>query len=173
MVELTTPEDSAELTYLHDAVGTATDDNLYRWYVSVRFIGEANEQVLFEGHESVTADVLGQIDATQLINGLYMLRLYAEDVNGNASDVTRPVVVRGDAKLGVVRFDLTDIAMPTHDVPLTVTRHYDSTDLREGDFGYGWRHRGVGRDGLRPRARWVRRMSSGRCGGQFTLPCTH
>ena len=138
-VALTSPEDSAELTYLHDVVGSVQDDNLYAWRVSMRFMGEVEEQVVLRGSNVVSDDVLGQLDTTQLINGLYMLRLYAEDVNGQWADVTRPVRVSGDAKLGVVRFSVTDVAMPTHDVPITLTRHYDSTDPRRGDFGYGWR----------------------------------
>lgn len=137
-VALTSPEDSADLTYLHDVVGSVQDDNLYAWRVSMRYVGENEEQVVLTGTGEVSNAVLGQLDTTQLLNGLYVLRLYAEDVNGQWADVTRPVRVSGDAKLGVVRFSLTDVAMPTHDVPITVTRHYDSTDPRRGDFGYGW-----------------------------------
>ncbi|MEZ4327746.1 MAG: MopE-related protein [Polyangiales bacterium] len=170
-VALTSPADGAELSYLHDVVGTVRDDNLYTWRVTMRFIGESYEQVMLTGSNEVSDETLGELDTTQLVNGLYILRLYAEDVNGQWADATQTVRVTGDAKLGTVRFSVTDVAMPTHDVPVTLTRHYDSTDPRQGDFGYGWRleesqssvqvSRPLG-EGI---VIWTRE-------GSFALPCT-
>ncbi|TPW09962.1 MAG: RHS repeat-associated core domain-containing protein, partial [Acidimicrobiaceae bacterium] len=141
VVEITTPADSATLTYIEDVIGTASDDNLAEYTLAVRRSQTSDDFVQFSrGESSVTAALLGVLDTTQHSNGFYDLRLRAEDVAGHTAEVVVPVRIDGQAKIGVVRFSVVDMALPLLGVPIAVIRSYDSTRATEqGDFGYGWR----------------------------------
>ena len=67
-----------------------------------------------------------RIDTTQLENGIYILRLRAEDVNGEPAEITRPVRVDGGAKVGLVQLSFTDLVTSDFGIPLAVMRGYDS-----------------------------------------------
>jgi RHS repeat-associated protein len=147
-VELTAPVADAELTYFHDAIGSVSDANLHSWTLAVRrhdrqaraegFAGEEPYRTLAEGTENVSG-TLAQIDTTQLENGLYVLRLRGEDVNGQVGEDTVVVRVEGGAKVGVVQLSFVDLVTEDFGIPLAIVRSYDSRRAyRVGDFGHGW-----------------------------------
>lgn len=138
-VELTAPEPNDVLTYLHDATGTVLDDNLYRWWLDIRSAQGGAYRTLLTGTDEVNDALIGQIDATQLRNGIHFLRLRAEDVNGYVAEDVVPVRIDGHAKLGIVHLEFTDLVLPDFGIPIAVNRVYDSRDADQvGDFGYGW-----------------------------------
>ena len=82
--------------------------------------------------------VLGQFDPTLLLNGIYDVRLTAEDTSGNVASVTRSYEVDGGAKIGNFTFSFNDLTIPVSGIPITITRTYDSRNRSTGDFGAGW-----------------------------------
>lgn len=63
-----------------------------------------------------------------------------QDLNGNASEVVRPFLVDGQAKVDPVQLSFVDAAIPVAGIPVTVVRSYDSRRKNErGDFGFGWK----------------------------------
>ncbi len=139
VVDLIAPAEEAVLTYLHDATGTVTDTNLYRWTLELKRTDQGAWITLGTGTTNVTAARLATLDATQLENGLYVLRLRAEDVNANVAEDQVAVRVDGGAKVGLVHLEFTDLVFQDFGIPLAVTRVYDSRNAgRQGDFGYGW-----------------------------------
>jgi hypothetical protein len=147
-VALTAPMADEELTYIHDAIGRVFDDNLYRWTLDIRrhnrqaqpdgLVGEEPYRTLAEGTENVPpATVLAQLDTTQLENGLYVVRLRGEDVNGQVGEDSVVVRVDGGAKVGVVQLSFVDLVTEDFGIPLAVVRTYDSRRAyRMGDFGW-------------------------------------
>ena len=137
-VTLTAPTPDAELTYLHDVVGSVNDANLYEWTIDIRPTDGRSYRTLVRGTANASG-TLGQVDATLLENGRYVLRLHAEDVNGQVGEAKVPVQVAGQAKLGVVQLAFTDLVIDDVGIPLALVRTYDSRRVnREGDFGHGW-----------------------------------
>jgi len=138
-VELVTPEANDELTYLHDTLGTVRDDNLHRWWLEARPADRGGFRTLLTGTNGVENASLGQLDVTQLRNGIWILRLRAEDTNRQTSSVQIPVFVDGGAKLGIVHLEFTDLVVEDFGIPIAVNRIYDSRDAEQvGDFGHGW-----------------------------------
>jgi RHS repeat-associated protein len=126
-------------TYIHDIVGSVADDNLLRYTLSVQREGTSSWTVLNSGTHNVTNGVVGKLDATRLVNGIYQLRLLVEDINGLTTELIRPVRVDGGAKVGVVQLSFTDVQVGMHGFPISVVRTYDSRRRdEEGDFGHGW-----------------------------------
>jgi RHS repeat-associated protein len=82
---------------------------------------------------------LGQFDPSLLADGVYTIRLTAEDIGGNIKTDEKTVNVTGDMKLGNFRIGETDLSIPVAGIPINITRNYDSLN-RNGfkDFGYGW-----------------------------------
>jgi len=82
--------------------------------------------------------VLGQFDPTLLLNGIYDVRLTAEDTSGNSASVTRSYEVDGGAKIGNFTLSFNDLTIPVSGIPITIVRTYDSRKRTTGDFGAGW-----------------------------------
>jgi hypothetical protein len=80
---------------------------------------------------------LGVFDPTLRENGLYRVRLLAEDVNGLTSVTERVFEVAGEQKVGNYR-----ISLPTSPSlrrsSIDVIRTYDSRIKSKRDFGIGW-----------------------------------
>ena len=75
-----------------------------------------------------------------LVNGDYLIRVYATDSGGNDVDVQTRVAVTGDLKLGNYSLSFVDLTVPVSGVPIVVNRVYDTLDAeKNGDLGYGWR----------------------------------
>jgi len=84
--------------------------------------------------------VLGTFDPTRLINGIYELQLRATQTTGVITTVGPiPVLVEGNMKIGAFSVAFEDLKIPVAGIPITITRMYDSRDVRVGDFGPGWR----------------------------------
>jgi RHS repeat-associated protein len=138
VVAITAPAELAELTFLHDVAGTATDDNLLRYELSLIRVNETAGRTLATGTTPVTAAPLAQLDTTLLENGLYQLRLFAEDVNGRSASVDHAVRIDGGAKVGIFQLAFVDLQVPMAGIPIAVVRSYDSRVKSKRDFGVGW-----------------------------------
>jgi hypothetical protein len=91
------PVDNAVLTLPTEIIGTATDDAQLVRYVLEYSVRGRNEFVRFaEGTSPVSNDVLGTFDPTMLRNGLYDVRLTAEDADGNSASITRVYQADGE-----------------------------------------------------------------------------
>jgi YD repeat-containing protein len=139
-VAITSPADGDTITHPVDVIGTAADDNLVSYTLSVAPDGSDSFTQIASGTTSVTNGVLGQFDPTSLANGPYTLRLRATDLGGNVTTLDETVSVAGDLKLGNFTLSFTDLSIPVSGIPISVTRTYDSlTAGTNGEFGYGWR----------------------------------
>lgn len=91
------------------------------------------------GTRSIVGASLASFDPTALKNDAYVIRVYAEDVNGTGWYEPVVVGVSGNLKFGEFRLEFTDLVVPVAGIPITVSRVYDTRDAkRVGDFGYGW-----------------------------------
>src|SRR5439155_52987 len=101
--------------------------------------GEGNWTILTNGTSSITNGVLGRLDPTLALNGIYEVRLRATDLVGTIA-TSDPVTVIFDRNLKVGNFTLSfsDLKVPVAGVPIEIVRTYDSRDRRSNDFGVGW-----------------------------------
>ncbi len=137
-VSIAIPADDAIITLPTDIVGTVTDANLLRYAIDLAPVGRGTFVRIASGTAPATGGVLGRLDPTLLENGLYRLRLTAEDVNGQLTVLDRVVRVQGLAKVGHVRLSFIDLSVPVAGIPVTVVRTYDSRVKTAEDFGVGW-----------------------------------
>ena len=135
---LVTPDDLAEITMPTDILGTVGDSNLLRYTVQMAEVDATTFTTIGSGTAAVTAGVVGRLDPTLLENGLYRVRLVAEDVNGQTAVDERVYRVTGEMKVGVTRLSFTDLRVPVSGIPISVERHYDSRVKTGRDFGIGW-----------------------------------
>ncbi|MDB6028311.1 MAG: wapA7, partial [Verrucomicrobiales bacterium] len=83
-----------------------------------------------------TAGVLDALDLTRLPNGSYDLRLVVTGGGWLVDDWAR---VNLDTQLRMGRFTFSESDVLTSgDIPLSITRNYDSYNPNHGDFGYSW-----------------------------------
>jgi RHS repeat-associated protein len=138
-VEITLPEADARLSGPNEVLGTAADENLTRYSLEYS-PKDRNEFVTFGGGtSSVEDDILGTLDPTMLRNGLYDVRLTAEDASGNIASVTTTYQLEGEMKVGNFTITFNDLTIPVSGIPITITRTYDSRVKLKGDFGVGWK----------------------------------
>ncbi len=133
----TAQADGAVVTFLTDIVGTVNDTNFLRYTLEFAPVDSAQFTRLAFGTTPVTG-VLGRFDPTLLENGLYHVRLVAEDVNGNIAADEKVYRVAGEAKVGVLALSFVDLQVPVSGIPITVIRSYDSRVKSQRDFGIGW-----------------------------------
>src|SRR5439155_21881655 len=62
----------------------------------------------------------------------------ATDQYGQISRTKVSVILERNLKVGNFTVSFTDLSIPVADVPMEVTRTYDTRDKRVGDFGFGW-----------------------------------
>jgi RHS repeat-associated protein len=136
---LVTPDDLAEVTMPTDIVGTVGDANFLRYTVQLAEVDETTFLTIVTGTVPVTNGVVGRIDPTLLENGLYRVRLIAEDVNGQTAVDERVYRVTGEMKVGMFGLSFVDLRVPMQGIPITVVRSYDSRVKTGRDFGIGWR----------------------------------
>jgi hypothetical protein len=138
---LEAPDDLAEVTYVEDLIGTATDDaNFFRYRIGMARGTDQPFRLLAEGFAPVVSDVLTTLDPTLLENGIYRVRLVAEDVNGATAVDERAYRVTGAAKIGVLQLSFLDLAISVSGIDIELVRTYDSR--RRGafdDLGFGWK----------------------------------
>ena len=121
-----------------DVIGTVNDANFLRHTLSLARVSDTTFTPVASGTTPVVDGVLGRLDPTLLENGLYRLRLTAEDRNSQKTSQEIVVQVQGEAKVGVVRLSFVDMHLPVVGIPITVTRTYDSRVKALRDFGVGW-----------------------------------
>ena len=119
--------------------GTISDPNLVDWRIEYSQTVGDEWVTLIEGAGEVNDGPLGDLLVSMLPNGMYRLRLRAEDVNGRIGVDQITVRADGEAKIGEFRMVFVDMNLPIAGVPITVERVYDSRDAFTGDFGVGWR----------------------------------
>jgi len=84
---------------------------------------------------------LGTFDPSNLLNGIYELRLIAHETTG-AEISCHPnltLQVAGNMKVGAFTLAFEDLRIPSAGIPISITRCYDSRDTGMGDFGPGWK----------------------------------
>ncbi len=170
VVSFLEPGDAAVIETLTDIVGTAEDDTLVRYELSASYVNESTFVPFATGDVSVTGGVLGVFDPTLRENGLYRVRLLAEDVNGLTSVTERVFEVAGEQKVGNYRISFTDVTFPFAGLPIDVIRTYDSRIKSKRDFGIGWlveTRQGSFQHNRTPGVGW--QILPG--GGPFGLPC--
>lgn len=139
VVEIATPADGDTVFGPTDVAGTADDPGLVRYELAISPADRDAFVPIATGTSPVVADVLGELDATLLLNDLYVLRLTALDAGGNATFAEVEVQVDGAQKVGSFSLSFVDLALPLAGIPVQVVRAYDSRDEVRGDFGIGWR----------------------------------
>jgi YD repeat-containing protein len=138
-VSITAPADGAELTLPTPITGSVSDDGmLVRYLVQAARAGKNEFFTVASGSGPVTNGVLGTLDPTLLVNGVYELRVSVEDASGNVATLSRAVEVDGQAKVGNFSLSFDDLTIPVAGIPITLTRTYDSRNKSNGDFGVGW-----------------------------------
>ena len=137
-IEITSPALDAALEAPTDFVGTVDDENLFKYTLAYRAVGQDGFTEFATGYEVVVDDVLGVLDTTAMANGMYDIRLRAFDTNGNVSTYMSACSVSGDLKIGHFAISFVDLAVPLSGMPITVKRIYDSREHGSGDFGHGW-----------------------------------
>lgn len=135
---ISTPSTGDEVTAPIDVIGTANDTNLLRWELGIDAGDDSDETLLASGSSAVANGVLGQLDPTLLLNGIQTLTLRVFDRGGNVTEARVTVTASGNFKVGNFTLTFEDLNVSLADLPITVTRKYDSRDKRRGDFGIGW-----------------------------------
>jgi RHS repeat-associated protein len=138
-VAITTPANGDEVPAAIDIEGTAADANLLRYTLEYSVKNRNEYRQFAAGGTPVVAGVLGQLDTTAMQNGIYDLRLSAEDRSGNTATVQSVIQVTAQLKVGAVSLLFKDMKVPVSGIPIALNRMYDSRDKGKGDFGYGWR----------------------------------
>jgi YD repeat-containing protein len=114
------------------------------WSLHARLASGADWELLASGTTPVTGQSV-RFDPTLRLNGLWDLKLtasYDDDLDGDVDTTcvdSRRVVVRGEQKVGQFTLAYADLTIPLANLPIQLTRTYDSRDKRLGDFGVGWR----------------------------------
>ncbi len=139
VARIDTPENDSSITAPTDIVGTASDDNFFKYELAYASAGEDDFTLIHLGTTPVDGDVLGTLDPTMLHNDLYTVRLTVFDQGGNQSVEERVYQVDGNMKVGIFSLTFTDLQIPMSGLPIKVNRTYDSRDKSKGDFGEGWR----------------------------------
>jgi RHS repeat-associated protein len=155
---LVSPADLTEVTTPTDIVGTVADANFLRYTVQLAAVDATTFTVIGSGTAPLTSATVGRLDPTLLENGLYRVRLIAEDVNGQIAMDERVYRVAGEAKVGVFAMAFADLQVPVSGIPITVVRSYDSRVKTTHDFGVGWKlevKRGTYRHNRTPGFGWT------------------
>jgi len=132
------PAPQAVITAPVAVVGTVADTDLASWKLEYAHQGDSRYTLLASGNSEVQAGELGTFDPTTLMNGFYVLRLTATDLNGHITTARLEVQVTGKLKVGFFSTSFIDFSIPLSGIPIQIKRTYDSRDRRPGDFGHGW-----------------------------------
>ncbi|HYJ87392.1 MAG TPA: RHS repeat-associated core domain-containing protein [Pyrinomonadaceae bacterium] len=139
-VEITSPGDGDELTGPTIITGSVSNGTWMLEYSLNSDDGAANQvwTQAAAGAGPVTNGLLGTLDTTLMLNGIYTLRLKATDEYGQISFTLIAVLVDKNFKVGQFQVAFSDLNVPVVGLPIEVVRSYDSRDKRVGDFGVGW-----------------------------------
>ena len=86
---------------------------------------------------AVTNGSLGVLDLSLVANGAYDLELTVRAGYRQSSTNVR-FALESDLKIRHFSFSEQDLVLPVNGFPLTITRTYNSLNLKAGDFGRSW-----------------------------------
>src|SRR5262249_32496811 len=118
-VSLDLPEGTV-ITAPTEIVGTANDPNLIRYALEIARVDSGRFARIGSGPAPSVGAALGRVDPTLLENGLYRLRLTAEDANGQISVDDRVIRIEGMAKVGNFRLSFNDLTVPLAGLSITI-----------------------------------------------------
>lgn len=138
-VTLTSPTEGQEVTTQVAVTGSVSATSLEFWRVEIRAADETEYRTIGTGTSGVQNGQLATFDPTVLLNGIYYIRLRANDISGSFA-VTQPVavVLTKNQKIGNFTVSFNDLTVPLPGVPIQIVRTYDSRMKSPGDFSYGW-----------------------------------
>jgi RHS repeat-associated protein len=122
-----------------NVTGTAHDSHLAYYTLSYRDLNDSGWVEFSRSTTPVSSGTLGVVDATNMVNGDYEIRLNVYDQSGNASSSSTQITVSGEKKVGNFTLAFEDLTVPMAGLDLSVTRTYDSRVKAVGDFGIGWK----------------------------------
>ncbi len=148
-IVLETPSFDTNITLFESIVGSIRSERPVEWVIELApaeslSLGALNApgiswQSIANGSGIVEDAVLGQVDATQLVNGAYVLRVRAMNDLGLGQVEGVRIQISGEAKLGRLRRDFVDFSTTIGGLPLEMRRTYDSLTLGEpSPLGHGW-----------------------------------
>lgn len=129
--------DCPDVTDLYPVYGTVSDLSGVTYILAARMQGETEWQTFARGSGVDISGELGLFDPSIRPNGVYEIRLYAEDMAGNATTDYGCMLVDGNLKLGAVVLPESDLSLPAPGMPVALERIYDAR-IKDGDFGPGW-----------------------------------
>jgi len=124
--------------------GTVLDSNLDFWRLDMAPLTApslAPQYIeLTRGETTVNNGVLTRLDPGNISNGVYRLRLTAQDMGGRTSQTETTIEINSVTKPGAYHRSETDLSVQLDGIPVDLVRVYDSlTRETPGSFGYGWR----------------------------------
>ncbi len=134
---ISSPAEGSIITGRTNFVGSVGEGSVWKLEYSLNE-GTPSWTTFASGAAPVTNGLLGTFDPTILLNGIYTIRLVAENAAGQISRVSLTAIVEGEQKVGTFSISYTDLRVPLAGIPIEITRTYDTRDKRAGDFGYGW-----------------------------------
>jgi RHS repeat-associated protein/uncharacterized repeat protein (TIGR01451 family) len=135
------PSDGAVLsqpTPVTAELAAPTGQSIESWCVRYELSGSTESRELKCGTGAPGQAALATFDPTTLPNGSYAITIEARASGGGEQSKTITVSVEGFQKPARYRTSYQDLAVPVFDLPMQVTRTYDSYDKEKGDFGIGW-----------------------------------
>ncbi|MEZ5300733.1 MAG: DUF6531 domain-containing protein [Verrucomicrobiales bacterium] len=129
--------------------GIASARPLHEWFAEIAPADEVdlndlgsdapNWVRLNEGTAAFAGGTFAELDATRLKNGSYIVRIVARNDIGLGRVEGVPIEIAGEAKLGRLRLEFTDLDIRVPGFSLGFTRTYDSLRADEdGPLGFGW-----------------------------------
>ena len=112
LVAITSPIDGDEITSPTIFYGTIDDDGLESYTLEYSRVDQNEWTTITSGDSPVHDAEIGTFDPTTLANGLYTVRLSAEDFNGNYKQVQATCLVSGYLKPGQNQLAFTDLQIP-------------------------------------------------------------
>ncbi len=113
-------------------------ETISQWTVTALNCDRGTPVVLASGAGSPPSP-LATFDPTTMANGCYQIQIGVTSSGGGVTTAVSSVVVAGEMKLGDYATTYKDLSTTIAGFPIDVTRTYDTTDSRQGDFGVGWR----------------------------------
>jgi len=109
------------------------------WLLEMRPVGGTDWTLIKRGTTSVSGATFATFDPTLLENGLYELRLTAEDLAKQTASTAIGLTVDGNQKVGNFTSRSKTSPCLLQASPSRSCRTYDSRNKQRGDFGVGWR----------------------------------
>ena len=111
-VENIQPAEFSEIKVPTDIMGTVDDENLMQYSLAYSPKGKNEYTAFAQGTNPVINGILGRIDPTMMENGLYEIRLKAEDMWGNVTTAYTTYQIDGQMKVGNFTVSFNDLTTP-------------------------------------------------------------